>query len=65
MTGPEATGRQLPDSFRGIDSDNDSVFIDKTLAEYCAHLASNSPVTLPGDATGIGKGRDAGQMVTN
>ena len=55
----------MPDSFRGIDSDNDSVFIDKTLTEYCAHLASNSPVTLPGDATGIGRSRDAGQMVAS
>ena len=36
MVGPEATGRQLPDPVRGIDSDNDSAFIDEILTKYCA-----------------------------
>ena len=33
--GLEAIGRQLPFPIRGIDSDNDSVFINATLSQYC------------------------------
>ena len=36
VTGLEAIGRQLPFPVLGIDSDNDSVFINDTLTEYCA-----------------------------
>ena len=36
MAGPEATGRQLPDPVRGIDSDNHSVSVDEILTECCA-----------------------------
>ena len=32
----EAIGRQLPCPVKGIDSDNDSVFINDTLTQYCA-----------------------------
>ena len=32
----EAIGRQLPFPVKGIDSDNDSVFINATLTQYCA-----------------------------
>ena len=35
VTGLEAIGRQLPFPIRGIDSDNDSVFINATLSQYC------------------------------
>ena len=35
VTGLEAIGRQLPFPIRGIDSDNDSVFINATLPQYC------------------------------
>ena len=35
VAGLEAIGRQLPFPIRGIDSDNDSVFINATLAQYC------------------------------
>ena len=35
MTGFEAIARQLPFPVPGIDSDNDSVFINDTLTEYC------------------------------
>ena len=34
--GLEAIGRQLPCPVKGIDSDNDSVFINDTLTQYCA-----------------------------
>ena len=34
--GLEAIGRQLPFPVKGIDSDNDSVFINETLIKYCA-----------------------------
>ena len=34
--GLEAIGRQLPFPVKGIDSDNDSVFINDTLTQYCA-----------------------------
>ena len=33
--GPEAIGGQLPFPVKGIDSDNDSVFINETLTQYC------------------------------
>ena len=36
VAGLEAIGRQLPFSVKGIDSDNDSVFINETLIKYCA-----------------------------
>ena len=36
VEGLEAIGRQLPFPIRGIDSDNDSVFINETLIQYCA-----------------------------
>ena len=36
VAGLEAIARQLPFPVLGIDSDNDSVFIDDTLTEYCA-----------------------------
>ena len=36
VQGLEAIGRQLPFPVLGIDSDNDSVFINQTLMEYCA-----------------------------
>ena len=32
----EAIGQRLPCPIRGIDSDNDSVFINETLVQYCA-----------------------------
>ena len=35
VAGLEAIGRQLPFPVRGIDSDNDSVFINATLTQYC------------------------------
>ena len=36
VAGLEAIGRQLPFPVKGIDSDNDSVFINDTLTQYCA-----------------------------
>ena len=36
VEGLEAIGRRLPFPIRGIDSDNDSVFINETLIQYCA-----------------------------
>ena len=36
MPGLEAIARQLPFTVLGIDSDNDSVFINDTLTQYCA-----------------------------
>ena len=36
VAGLEAIGQQLPFPIRGIDSDNDSVFINETLVQYCA-----------------------------
>ena len=36
VEGLEAIGRQLPFPVKGIDSDNDSVFINDTLTRYCA-----------------------------
>ncbi len=36
MEGLEAIARQLPFPVHGIDSDNDSVFINATLTQYCA-----------------------------
>ena len=36
VAGLEAIGRQLPFPVKGIDSDNDSVFINETLIKYCA-----------------------------
>ena len=36
VAGLEAIGRQLPFPVKGIDSDNDSVFINATLTKYCA-----------------------------
>ena len=36
VAGLEAIGRQLPCPFKGIDSDNDNVFINDTLTQYCA-----------------------------
>ena len=35
VAGLEAIGQQIPFPIRGIDSDNDSVFINETLIEYC------------------------------
>ena len=35
VAGLEAIGRQLPFPIRGIDSDNDSMFINATLTQYC------------------------------
>ena len=36
VAGLEAIGRQLPFPVKGIASDNDSVFINDTLTQYCA-----------------------------
>ncbi len=36
VAGLEAIGQQPPFTIRGIDSDNDSVFINETLIQYCA-----------------------------
>ena len=36
VAGLEAIGQRLPFPIRGIDSDNDSVFINETLVRYCA-----------------------------
>ena len=36
VTGLEAIAKQLPFTVLGIDSDNDSVFINDTLTQYCA-----------------------------
>ena len=36
VAGLEAIAKQLPFPVRGIDSDNDSVFINATLTQYCA-----------------------------
>ena len=36
VTGLEAIAKQLPFAVLGIDSDNDSVFINDTLTQYCA-----------------------------
>ena len=47
VAGLEAIGRQLPFPVKGIDSDNDSVFINETLIKYCAGRASSSPVPGP------------------
>ena len=43
VAGPQATGRQLPELVRGIDSDNDGVFVDEILTEYCADRGIESP----------------------
>ena len=37
VAGLEAIGQQLPFPIRGIDSDNDSVFINEALIQYCAN----------------------------
>ena len=37
VEGLEAIARQLPFPILGIDSDNDSAFIDETLVQYCTH----------------------------
>ena len=37
VAGLEAIGERLPFPVLGIDSDNDSVFINETLVQYCAH----------------------------
>ena len=44
VAGLEAIAGQLPFPVLGIDSDNDSVFINDTLTLYCADRASSSPV---------------------
>ena len=36
VAGLEAIGQRLPFPILGIDSDNDSVFINETLVQYCA-----------------------------
>ena len=36
VAGLEAVGQRLPFPIRGIDSDNDGVFINDTLIKYCA-----------------------------
>ena len=36
VTGLEAIAKQLPFTVLGIDSDNDKVFINDTLTQYCA-----------------------------
>ncbi len=36
VTGLEAIAKQLPFTVLGIDSDNDSVFINDSLMRYCA-----------------------------
>ena len=36
MDGLEAIGRRLPFHIRGIDSDDDSAFVNETLIKYCA-----------------------------
>ena len=36
VEGPGAIGQRLPFPIRGIDSDNDGVFINETLIKYCA-----------------------------
>ncbi len=36
VAGPEAIAKQLPFPVLGIDSDNDSVFINETLTKHCA-----------------------------
>ena len=36
MAGLEAIAKQLPFPGLGVDSDNDSVFINDTLTRYCA-----------------------------
>ena len=36
VAGLEAIGQQLPFPVKGIDSDNDSIFINDTLTQYCA-----------------------------
>lgn len=38
VEGVEVIGRQLPVPIRGIDSDNDSAFINETLITYCENL---------------------------
>ena len=38
VEGLEAISRVFPVPVRGIDSDNDSVFINETLVGYCEHL---------------------------
>ena len=37
VEGVEVTGRQLPVTILGIDSDNDGAFINETLVNYCAN----------------------------
>ena len=45
--GLEAIGRQLPFPVKGIDSDNDSVFINETLIKYCAERGIESTRSQP------------------
>ena len=47
VAGLEAIGRQLPFPVRGIDSDNDSVFINDTLTQYCAERGIESTRSRP------------------
>ena len=47
VAGLEAIGRQLPFPVRGIDSDNDSVFINETLTQYCAERCIESTRSRP------------------
>ena len=44
VEGLEAIGQRLPFRIRGIDSDNDSAFINETLIKYCVdRMVSSSP----------------------
>ena len=56
VTGLEAIAKQLPFPVLGIDSDNDSVFNNETLTEYCAdqgHRVYPFP-GLPQERPGVG-----------
>ena len=60
LAGLEAIGRQLPCPVKGIDSDNDSVFINATLTQHCAERGiefTRSPA-LPQERPGLDRAEE-------
>ena len=53
VAGLEAIGRQLPFPVKGIDSDNDGVFINATLTKYCAERGIEFTRSRPYRSNGV------------
>ena len=47
VEGISAIRRQLPFALRGLDTDNDSAFMNETLQSYCREHRSNGPARAP------------------